>query len=277
MKVIDMKTNEVVAVENLEKVAEKRQFDNKMVVISNDLARQSTSITLEEEKLLHCIFSQMNPYGKNDTKITLKKSELFEKLGLKSPKKYSETKKRLKNLMYKSMVDIVDPEGMDLYGMVIISARSAEKSEYFEITLNKDFMPYVEQLVSHYTKLQLDSLVQFKSKYSLILYKYLSSWAGTHPERMMIMTTKELKKLFNLSKEDYTVNGEFKRTIFERKTLITAIDEINEKVPGFDVTYTKSKKGNRVQGYIIHWIDRNRFSESEEGVVPGQTSIEDFL
>ena len=277
MKSIDVNTNEVEALENIEKDTIKGQFDNKMVVISNDLARQSTGITLEEEKLLHCIFSQLNPYGKNDTKITLKKSELFEKLGLKSPKKYSETKKKLKNLMYKSMVDIVDSEGMDLYGMVIVSARSAEKSEYFEITLNKDFMPYVEQLVSHYTKLQLDAIVQFNSKYSLILYKYLSSWAGTHPERMQLISTKELKALFDLSKDDYVYNGHFNRALFEKKTLDTAIDEINEKVPGFDIVYRKSKKGNRVQGYILHWIDRNRFSESEEGVVPGQTSIEDFL
>ena len=276
MKIIDVKTNEVVAVENLEKVTRKGQFDNRRVVISNDLARQNTRMTLEEEKLLHCIFSQLNPYGENEPKVTLKKSELFEKLGLKSSDRYSRIMNQFRHMIRKTVVELYI-NGNDHIGAVITDVMSNYRSEYIEVLLNPRFMPYVEKLVAHYTKLQLDSIVQFDSRYSLILYKHLSSWAGTHPERMQLISTKELKELFGLSKDDYVYNGHFNRALFEKYTIDVAIDEINDKVPGFDVTYKKSKKGNRVQGYIIHWIDRNRFSESEEGVVPGQTSIEDFL
>lgn len=275
MKIIDVKTNEMHAYQNLKKEALKGQFDNKLVVISNDLARQNSKMTLEEEQLLHCIFSQLDPYGKNNPKVTLKKSELFEKLGLKSSNRYSETKKKLRSLLGKSLVDFT-VDDVDYVGFVLTDFKSDHKSEDIEVYMNPRFMPYVEQLVSHYTKLQLDSIVQFDSKYSLILYKYLSSWAGDHPERALMVSTKELKELFGLSKEDYVYHDKFNRALFEKYTLDTAIDEINEKVPGFDVVYKKSKKGNRVQGYIIHWIDRNRIAYGD-GVVPGQTTIEDFL
>jgi len=261
--------------EILENKAKKGQFHNKIVVISNDLARQNTRITLEEEKLLHCVFSQLNPHGKNNTKIMIKKDELFEKLGLTGGDRYVETKKKLKGLMHKSMVDVTIGE-TDIFGYVITHVISHHRSEWFEVILNEAFMPYVQELASHYTKLQLDSIVQFDSRYSLILYKYLASWAGEHPERMLMVNTKQLKEMFGLSKDDYVYNDKFNRALFEKKTLDTAIDEINEKVPGFDVVYKKSKKGNRVQGYIIHWIDRNRIAYGD-GVVPGQTTIEDFL
>ena len=48
-------------------------FDDKIVIYSNDLARQASKFTLEEEKILHLIFSQIDPHGKNATQVVLKK------------------------------------------------------------------------------------------------------------------------------------------------------------------------------------------------------------
>ena len=258
----------------LKKTVNKGQFDNKPVVISNDLARQNTLLTLEDEKLLHCIFSQLDFNSKNPTKIELKKIDLFEKLELNSESRYSDVKKRLKGLIHKSMVDVTDHEGTEHYGVVIINATSSYKSDSFTVQLNPNFMFFLEEMKNFYTRLELDSIVQFDSKFSLTLYKYLSSWRTDHYHRMLIMTTKELKDLFGLSKDDYMSNGKFDRFNFERYTLDTAVKEINGKVPWWSVSWKKIKKGNRVTGYQLEWLERDRIQSHNQSVSDEQFQLD---
>lgn len=268
MKSIDVKSFDKKHAQDLENYANKGQFDDKEVIISNELVRQNIKITLEEEKLMHCIFSQLNGLENKAQKrvIKLYKNDLFDLLSLTSSTRYIELKKRFKSLTEKSVVDVVLPNGNDLIAPVIVGIESNYKADHFIVELNERFMPYLERLVTHYTKLELDSIVQFESKYSLILYKYLSSWRSNHYHRMTHLTTKELKELFGLTKDDYVYKGKFQRTHFERKTLETAINEINDKVPYWGVRYEKTKRGGRVTGYTIEWLERNRLSTHNQSV-----------
>lgn len=251
------------------------QFQEKPVIIANELARKNTLITLEEEKLMHCIFSQLKPFEKNNTKVILNKEELWEMLDLSSSRRYTDIKQKLKTLIGKTLVDFRDEKGTDRVGYVLIDFNSDHKSPEIEVSLNPNFMPFIEQLVNHYTKLDLNTIVQFDSKFSLTLYKFLSSWRTDHYHRMVIMTTKELKELFGLTKEDYVKSsGSFDRYNFEKRTLETAIDEINEKVPYWTVSYKKHKQGNRIKGYVIEWLERNRMKSDSQSVSDEQFQLD---
>ena len=75
-------------------------------------------------------------------------------------------------------------------------------------------------------------------------------------------TTKELKTIFGLSKEDYVSGGRFDRYNFERKTINVAIKDINEKSKCIqNLRYEKRKRNGRIQGYVFFfdYTDPNEF------------------
>lgn len=65
------------------------------------------------------------------------------------------------------------------------------------------------------------------------------------------ITTKDLKIMLGLTKDDYMQGEKFNRTSFEKNTINKAINEINKK-SNFIVTYKKNKKNNIVENYAFH-------------------------
>ncbi|WP_425381819.1 replication initiation protein [Spiroplasma endosymbiont of Polydrusus pterygomalis] len=117
-------------------------------------------------------------------------------------------------------------------------------------------MPFIEQLIRDYTKINLDRVL--KLKHSLTLYKWLCSWSDENKkENQRDITTKELKELLGLSIDTYVQNGKFNRADAERYTIKSAIQEINEKT-NIIVSYKKNKIGNKIENYEFNCNQRNK-------------------
>lgn len=238
------------------------EIQDKPVYYSNHLARLQTRFTLEEEKILHIIFSRINAFEKNEPIIRINKTPLFKALGVKGNSKYLFYKNLFMKLIMKSYVEIIETHedkalGTDItQGVVIMSVNWNDTREPVAVMINPMFMPYISQLADNYTKVSLASVMNFKSKFSLSLYRYLCSWADNSQdvsENARYMTTKALKDLFGLDQDAYTVNGKFNRSVFERKTIDVAVKEINA---GTDVRveYKKIKKSGTVEAYAFHFV-----------------------
>lgn len=229
------------------------------VYYSNQIARMRTRFTLEEEKVLHVIFSKLNAFEKNDLKVTINKSELFDTLGVAGKSKYKRYRNIFKGIIQKSYMEILDTEGNMAQGVVITGVKWNTKEQPVELYLNQLFMPYISELVSNFTMVSLQSITNFKSKYSLVVYRWLCSWADNSTdfsENARYITTKELKELFGLTEQDYVYNGKFNRALFEQYAIESAVHEINEKTD-LQVEYKKIKQGNRIKSYAFHFV-RNR-------------------
>ncbi len=267
----------------IEKRLKSSRLDNKPVLISNVLTRQKTRFTLEEEQLLFCVLSKLKPFEKNNRIIEVLKEELFEKLGLFDTKeRYMLLKKRFQSMMVKTYVSVTFEDKSNWNGFVITGWGSDYKSNHFKVEFNERFLPYVEELLGHYTRLELDSVVEFKSKYSLSLYKYLSSWKDNgnpnDTNQYRYLSTKELKELFGLGKEDYVYNDKFNRALFEKKTVDVAVEEINSKTNDLRVSYTKVKKGNRVIAYMFDINDMKKINNiTNSHTEENQISINDLI
>lgn len=233
----------------------KNKYDDLTVYYTNELARLCNKFTLEEEKVLHLIFSQIKPYEKNDTTIKLNKLDFFNKLELDSKNRYPRYRKLVHGLINKTYLEIKEKSGEELIGVVITASKWHPKKDFFEINLNNWFMPFLEELVKNYTKLELDSILKLKSKYALNLYKYVCSWTDENKKQnqnQRYITTKELKELFGLSIDDYVYNSKFQRKIFETRTINPAINEINKKT-NINIVFKKNKKNNKVLNYEFKW------------------------
>lgn len=234
----------------------KNQYNNLTVYYANELARKYCKFSLEEQKVLHLIFSQINPYGNNPTIFKLNKIDFFNKLELDSQDKYNRYRKLVRGLINKSFFEITDEQGGQRVGVVIFDSYWKPKEPYFEVSLNPNFMPYLEQLVKNYTKINLDNALKLKSKHSLSLYKWLCSWTNENQNtNQRYITTKELKELLGLPKETYIQNNKFNRADFERRTINPAIIEINKKT-NITISLKKQKKHNRIQNYEFNWINK---------------------
>lgn len=234
----------------------KNQYDNLTVYYANELARKYCKFSLEEQKVLHLIFSQINPYGNNPTTFKLNKLDFFNKLELDSTDRYPRYRKLIRNLINKTFFEIKEQNGDELVGVVIYNSKWYAKQPFFEVKLNSEFMPYLQQLVKNYTKINLDSALKLKSKHSLSLYKWLCSWTNEDQNtNQRYITTKELKELFGLSINDYVYNNKFNRAHFERRIINPIILEINKKT-NINVSFKKQKKHNKIQNYEFNWINK---------------------
>lgn len=233
-------------------------YDDLTVYYANELARKYCKFTLEEQKVLHLIFSQIKPYQKNPTTFKLNKLDFFDKLDLESQDRYNRYRKLVRSLINKSFFNLKERNGDELMGVVIYNAKWYSKQSFFEIDLNPRFMPYLEQMVSNFTKVDLDSALKLKSKHSLSLYKWLCSWTDENKNtNKRYITTKDLKELFGLSIDDYVYNGKFHRPSFEKRIVNTIIKEINIKTNLF-FSFKKNYKHGKVQNYEFVWTQKEK-------------------
>lgn len=251
----------------------KNQYNDLTVYYANKLARSYYKFSLEEQKVLHLIFDQINPYGNNPTVFKLNKLEFFNKLELESQDRYNRYRRLVRALINKTFFEIKDEQGGELMGVVVYSSYWKPKEPYFEVSLNPNFMPYLEQLVKNYTKINLDSALKLKSKYSLSLYKWLCSWTNeSKKQNQRYIITRDLKELLGLSVDAYTYRGNFNRADFERRTINPAINEINNKT-NLTVNIKKQKKGNKILNYEFNWIQKENFNLKKENPVGKSKSI----
>ncbi|MCQ2027186.1 replication initiation protein, partial [Clostridium butyricum] len=147
-----------------------------------------------------------------------------------------------------------------------------------EVTIRFDqaIMPYLIDLKAEFTQYKISELQKLNSKYSIILYRWLSMnynqyehysvKGGRRAEqvenyRNPSISVKELREITD------TVNEHQHFPHFETRVLKKAIEEINAHT-SFNVTYEKVKKGRSIDSIVFHItkkpVARNDFYKLEE-------------
>lgn len=244
---------------------------NRYVPVSNKAIKSILAMPKNKEyKLLMLILTQIDDGRKGeDVIISLNKHEAMEILG----RKYNKYKAspfirgELKNFAKDVMVEIsYDDENWE--DCPVITQR---KSEYGSITVKLEkeavdrFFRGFHERGDTYTRLWVNDIYAFKSLQTTRLYIDLLFHADRRKKiQEWVYTTRQLKDLFGLSKEDYTcsINGrtELQRDVFEKRCVSKALEEIQEKAEKME--FVKSAKGllfekiyecGRVKGYKIRY------------------------
>jgi plasmid replication initiation protein len=118
----------------------------------------------------------------------------------------------------------------------------------FEIELSKKAMPYLENLKSNFTSMQLKSILFCTSKYAKRFYMLGCRWRGAG--KVPQMTISEFKIMLGLKdpkgkqKEQYSLFADFKRYVLD-----VAVQQVNEHTDiMLDYKLTKRGRAN-------YWID----------------------
>ena len=211
------------------------------VVKSNDLIQKSRfSLTLQQQKIMLYLISQITPFDDDFKLYTFSISEFCKVCGIDEDngKNYMNLKTAIKEIADKSLW-IKLKNGQQTLVRWIEKPYIDEMSGEIQIKLDNDMRPYLLHLQSNFTKYELIWTLHFKSKFTIRLYELVKSIhyydLETYKKRY---TVDELREL--LDAEDYTEYYDFKRRV-----LVPAVKEIN-LYSDKTVEFEEIKKGRKV-------------------------------
>ena len=257
--------------DNERTVCSLKEIEKRKIVEHNDLitsVAKMDKVPLKIFELAVSLIDTDNP-PKNNT-IYLSKTELFAFFKVDDSNKHSRFKEAIMTLHQQSVFEIreMNVHKNKFEYRVISPLEETTWNDYNDIismTFTKSIMPYLIELKTKFTQYALSDLVELNSKYSIILYKWLSmnynqyehysNKGGRRAEQVEAyrnpsITVKELRTITD------TVNEHKHFPHFENRVLKKGIEEINAHT-SFNVSYEKVKKGRSIDSIVFH-IEKKR-------------------
>ena len=276
-------------------IAEKQE-NQKQVLTLNELSKRKvvehnsliTSIAKMDktplkmfELAVSCINTEEPP---KDNAVYLSKEELFTFFKVDDNDKHSRFKQAVAKMQEQAFFEIKEEKNKGFKFRRILPIPTVEWTDYDDkvmIRFNQDIMPYLIELKQNFTKYALSEIMELNSKYSIILYKWLSmnynqyehysNKGGRRAEqvesyRNPSISVKELRTITD------TVN-EYKETYhFFRYIVENSLKEINAHT-SFNVSYEKIKKGRSIDSIVFH-IEKKRKADDNSYKLEDQAYIE---
>ncbi|EAC3991678.1 RepB family plasmid replication initiator protein [Listeria monocytogenes] len=228
------------------------------------------------ELAVSCINTEEPP---KDNTVYLSKRDLFAFFKVSDNDKHSRFKEAVEKMQKTAYFQIkeVKEKGYEMTSIVPIpTVKWNSYNDEVLIRFNQDIMPYLIDLKNNFTQHALSDMAELNSKYSIILYRWLSMNYNQYEHysvkggrradqvesyRNPSITVKELRLMTDTVNE-YKIMNDFTRWILEKP-----LEEINAHT-SFNVSYEKVKKGRSIDSIVFHItkkpVARNDFYKLEE-------------
>lgn len=242
-----------------------------MVTLSNDLARATYQLTVNEMRLLLLAFAKM-PKG-NSVDNRLADAYYITKQDVRrfdiDPKNIMRSMKLACDNLHKRTIEIYDVAGkgtvLKTYWIHNIIWYNNHPEYIARVVVHPDIIPYVYQLTTAFLKLKITDLTNFKSFYSFRIYIMLMQWQNNGDGTVNIKLDEFRKALCIENK--YTKITDLKVNVLDR-----AVSEINSYTP-YTVGYAlKGETGKSGRGVRVSSIE---FHIDNTDVEPQQVLLED--
>ena len=271
--------------ENKKQVLTLNELSKRKVVEHNSLitsiAKMDKTPLKMFELAVSCINTEEPP---KDNAVYLSKEELFSFFKVDDSNKHTRFKQAIAKMQEQAFFEIKEEKNKGIKFRRILPIPTVEWTDYDDkvmIRFNQDIIPYLIELKQNFTKYALSEIMELNSKYSIILYKWLSmnynqyehysNKGGRRAEqvesyRNPSISVKELRTITD------TVN-EYKETYhFFRYIVENSLKEINAHT-SFNVSYEKIKKGRSIDSIVFH-IEKKRTAEDNSYKLEDQAYIE---
>lgn len=226
-----------------------------LVTKSNILIGSRYQLTLNEQKLMYCLISQLQPNQENFETITFDAKNLAEKCKMATTQINRDFSKITDTLM-KRIVEIKkedDKEGWFkaqwIIGAEFISATKSKKNvATISLTLNPILKPYLLHLKENFTSWQIEAFLKFTSQYSSRIYEIIMQYK-TFGERTV--SIQFLREILGIGKNQYTLTTNFKSKILE-----TAVQDINN-FSHYNLNYELIKNGKKFTEIKFTFKEKN--------------------
>ena len=217
------------------------------------------------ELAVSCINTEEPP---KDNTVYLSKADLFAFFKVSDNDKHSRFKQAVRAMQKEAYFEIKEEAGKGFKFKSIVPIPYVEWTDYHDevkIEFHREIMPYLINLKKNFTQHALSDIAELNSKYSIILYRWLSmnynqyehysTKGGRRAEqvesyRNPSISIKELRIMTD------TVNDYERFQSLETWILKKPLEEINDHT-SFTVTYDKVKKGRSIDSIVFH-IEKKR-------------------
>ncbi|QEA35825.1 RepB family plasmid replication initiator protein [Weissella soli] len=240
------------------------ELSKRKVVEHNSLITSIAKMDKTPLKMFELAVSLINTDNPpKDQTVYLSKRELFAFFNVDDSNKHSRFKEAIEKMQKQAFfqIKIVQDKGFDFESIVPIPyVKWSDYHDEVTIQFSDKIMPYLINLKTNFTQHALSDISELNSKYSIILYRWLSMnynqyehykfKGGRRQEqvesyRNPIISMRELREMTD------TVNEYKNMTDFTKWILKKSISEINEQTT-FNVTYDKVKKGRSIDSIVFH-------------------------
>jgi len=260
---------------------EKRKVVEHNALIQSVAKMQKTALKMFE-LAVSCIDTENLP--ENNT-VYLSKKELFSFFEVSSSSKHSQFKEAIEFMQKQAYFKIKSNKALGIEYESIVPIPYVKWNDYNDevtIQFSEHIMPYLINLKAEFTQYKISELQKLNSKYSLILYRWLSMQynqyehysvkGGRRAEQVEAyrnpsIPVKELRVITD------TVNDYVRFQSLETWVLKKPLEEINAHT-SFNVTYDKIKKGRSIDSIVFH-IEKKRMADDNSYKLDNRAYQED--
>jgi plasmid replication initiation protein len=224
---------------------------DQFVVKSNDLVEARYRLSLQESHVVLWLLNQIKPDDEDFKSHQLKVVDFAKMAGLRVDSQYDELQKTTLRLMQRVM-RIRDLREKKLIQVSWLSSAVYEDGKgYVSLEFSPQLKPYLLQLKSQFTKINIADTMKFKSIYTVRVFELLIQYESIGKRTTSI---EDLRAWCGVKKGDYELYANFKRDIINR-----AKAEINSKTE-YEINY-KEIKGSRKVVSIEWTINKKTYFE----------------
>ncbi|MDM7652371.1 RepB family plasmid replication initiator protein [Lactococcus lactis] len=246
---------------------EKRKVVENNALITSVAKMQKTALKMFE-LAVSCIDTENVP--ENNT-VYLSKEELFSFFEVGSNSKHTQFKEAIEIMQKQAYFKIKSNKKLGIEYESIVPIPYVKWNDYNDevtIQFSEHIMPYLINLKSEFTQYKISELQKLNSKYSIILYRWLtmnynqyehySNKGGRRDEqveeyRNPTISIRELREMTDTVQE-YQKMSHFTTWVLEKP-----LEEINDHT-SFNVAYDKVKKGRSIDSIVFH-IEKKRMAD----------------
>ena len=233
---------------------------DQFVVKSNSLVEARYRLSLQESHVILWLLTQICPDDEDFKPHSMKVSEFAKMVGVKADGQYGELLKITEKLM-KRVMKFYETETKEWVQVSwLSSARYKTKLGIVFLEFSPQLKPYLLQLKSHFTKINIADTMKFKSIYAVRIFELLVQYESIGKRAISI---DDLRAYCGIKKGEYRLYGHLKPDVINR-----AKTEINTKTD-YEIDYKEIKESRKVVG--LEWTIKHKThfekSQSEKATI----------
>ncbi|NEX50950.1 RepB family plasmid replication initiator protein [Lactococcus lactis] len=255
-------------VQALNELSKRKVVEHNSLITS--IAKMNKTPLKMFELAVSCIDTEEPP---KDHTVYLSKEELFAFFKVSDNDKHSRFKQAVENMQKQAFFQIKEEEGKGFKFKSIVPIPYVEWTDYHDevkIEFHREIMPYLINLKQNFTQHALSDIAELNSKYSIILYRWLSmnynqyehySYKGGRREEQVKAYRNPTISIRELREMTDTISEYQRFDRFESYILKNSLKEINAYT-SFNVTYDKVKKGRSIDSIVFHITKKRRADDN---------------
>lgn len=216
------------------------------VVMSNDLIKSKSNLSLNELKLLRLTIMQVIAEDKDLMTYQVNIIDLAKLLDISSSNIYRDIDEITTHLL-QEIVFIGDGNPKHKWKKFQWCSSCKYENGVITIKLHNNLKPYLLQLKKHYTQYMLQDILMLKTVYAVRIYELLREEMKN--QKVYADKTATIKLDLEMIRKATNTEDKYKTiSMFRARVIDGAVKEINEKL-GYYVTYELIKHSRKIVGF----------------------------